>query len=37
MIIVAAFAAFGAFALGWIVLGLQALRADSPAVAPNPA
>ncbi len=30
-------AAFGAFAVGWIVLGLQALRADSPAVAPSPA
>jgi hypothetical protein len=27
-------AAFGSFALGWIVLGLQALRADRPSIQP---
>ena len=30
-------AAFGAFALGWVVLGLQAIRLGRPALTPSPA
>ena len=30
-------AGFGAFALGWVVLGLQAIRMDRPAMAVGPA
>jgi hypothetical protein len=30
-------AAFGAFALGWVVLGLQAIRLGRPAIAASPA